>query len=57
MNVENYFANYHDIFLDELLGMPPQREMYHAIKLVLGVAPIAKAPYRYSFKENIGLET
>ena len=34
--------------------MPPQRD--HAIELVFGVAPIAKAPYRNYFKENIELE-
>ena len=34
--------NYQDKFLNEILGMPPQREV-DAIELILGVAPIAKA--------------
>ena len=31
--------------------------MDHAIELVYGVAPITKAPYRLSFKENVELKT
>ena len=49
--------NYHDIFVDELLGMPPQKEVDHAIELIHGVAPIATALYRHSFKENVELKT
>ena len=37
--------------------MPPQRKVDHAIELVPGTTPIAKAPYRHSFKENVELET
>ena len=37
--------------------MPPQREVDHPIELVCGVAPLANAPYKHSFKENVELET
>ena len=41
INVEDFLANYQDIFPDEVLWMPPQRKVDHAIKLVPTVAPIA----------------
>ena len=37
--------------------MSHQREVDHAIELVLNVAAIAKAIYRHFYKENIELET
>ena len=43
-------------FTNELQGMPPQREVDHAIELVRGVTPIARAPYRHFFEENVELE-
>ena len=54
---EGFTANYRKKNLYELRGTPPQREVDHAIDLVLGVATIAKAPYRQSFKENVKLDT
>ena len=39
--VEDFLANYQDIFPDELPGMPAQRKVDHAIKLIPRVAPIA----------------
>jgi hypothetical protein len=35
-----------DVFLEELLGMPPEREVEFVIDLLLGTAPISKRPYR-----------
>jgi hypothetical protein len=35
-----------DVFPEELLGMPPDREIEFVIELVLGTAPIFKRPYR-----------
>lgn len=55
--IENFLANYHDIFSYELLKIAPQREVDYTIELVHGVAPIAKAPYIHSFKENINFQT
>jgi hypothetical protein len=35
-----------DVFLEELPGMPPDREIEFVIELVPGIAPIFKRPYR-----------
>jgi hypothetical protein len=35
-----------DVFPEELLGMPPEREVEFYIDLIPGTAPIAKRPYR-----------
>jgi hypothetical protein len=37
---------YPDVFLDELPGMPPDRDIEFAIELQPGTAPISKRPYR-----------
>ena len=34
-----------DVFLEEILGLPPKRELDFIIELVPGAAPISKAPY------------
>jgi hypothetical protein len=41
---------------DELLKMPPQREVDHAIKFVHDSTSIAKTSYRHYFKESIELK-
>jgi hypothetical protein len=35
-----------DVFPEELLGMPLEREVEFYIDLIPGIAPIAKRPYR-----------
>ena len=35
-----------DVFPDELLGLPPDRDMEFKIELVPGTAPISRRPYR-----------
>ena len=35
-----------DVFLDEIPGLPPNREIEFNIELVQGTTPISKAPYR-----------
>ena len=37
---------YMDVFLEELPGLPPYREVEFTIYLLLGTVPISKAPYR-----------
>ena len=37
---------YPDVFPDELLGMPPDRDIEFSIDLVPGTSSIAKRPYR-----------
>jgi hypothetical protein len=34
-----------DVFLDDLPGMPPERDIEFKIELQLGTAPVAKSPY------------
>jgi hypothetical protein len=40
-----------DVFLEELLGMPPDREVEFVIDLLPGTAPISKWPYRMFVEE------
>jgi hypothetical protein len=40
-----------DVFLDDLLGMPPDRDIEFLIKLLSGTAPIAKRPYKMGVDE------
>jgi hypothetical protein len=40
-----------DVFLEELLGMPPDREVELVIDLLPETAPISKRPYRMSVEE------
>ncbi|KAA3470318.1 Gag protease polyprotein [Gossypium australe] len=35
-----------DVFLDELLGLPPNREIEFTMELVRGTTPISISPYR-----------
>ena len=38
--------DYVDVYMEELPGIPPERQVEFKIDLVPGAAPIAKAPYR-----------
>ena len=38
--------DYPDVFLEELLDMPPDRDIEFLIELLLGTGPISKRPYR-----------
>jgi hypothetical protein len=40
-----------DVFLDDLPGMPPDRDIEFIIELLLGTAPIGKRPYRMGVNE------
>ena len=35
-----------DVFLEELLGIPPEKEVDLSIEIVHGMTPISRAPYR-----------
>ncbi|GKC40670.1 putative reverse transcriptase domain-containing protein, partial [Tanacetum coccineum] len=37
--------NFTDVFLKDLLGLPPQRQVEFRIDLVLGATPVTKSPY------------
>ncbi len=36
-----------DVFLEELPGLPPDREVEFAIEVMLGTTPISIAPYKW----------
>ncbi|GJU86384.1 hypothetical protein Tco_1293930 [Tanacetum coccineum] len=40
-----------DVFLEDLSGLPPTRQVEFRIDLVPGVAPVARAPYRLASSE------
>jgi hypothetical protein len=44
-------CEYPDVFLEELPGMPPDRDIEFVIDLLPGNGPIAKRPYRMSVDE------
>ena len=46
-----------EVFPDDLIEMPPEREVEFTIDLVPGSAPISKAPYRMAPKELHELKT
>ena len=38
--------DFSDVFLEELPGIPPEREMDLSIEILPGTAPTSRAPYR-----------
>ena len=60
LNDKGYFENldkhpilfeFKDVFPEELLGLPPKREIDFTIDLKLGIEPSAKVPYHISAPE------
>ena len=49
-------CDYSDVFPDELLGMPPDRDVEFVIDLLPGTAPISKRPYRMSSDQLLELK-
>ena len=45
-----------DVFPNEILGLPPKRDIDFTIELVPGEEPVSKAPYRMSTPEMIELD-
>ncbi|GJZ47177.1 putative reverse transcriptase domain-containing protein, partial [Tanacetum coccineum] len=43
--------NFPDVFLDDLSGLPPNREIKFRIDLIPGAIPVAKSPYRLAPSE------
>jgi len=43
--------NFPEVFLNDILGLPPNREIEFFIDLMPGVGPISMAPYRMSPSE------
>nr|GFC69258.1 putative reverse transcriptase domain-containing protein [Tanacetum cinerariifolium] len=46
-----FVSEFPDVFLDELPGIPPVREVEFNIELIPGAEPISKAPYRMALVE------
>ena len=49
-------CEYPYVFLEELPGMPPDRDIEFSIELLLGTAPISKRAYRMDDKDLIELK-
>ncbi|KAF5472247.1 hypothetical protein F2P56_008983 [Juglans regia] len=49
-------SDYQEIFLEDLSGLPPEREVEFAIELVPSTAPILKAPYRMAPSKLVELK-
>ncbi|KAG8482764.1 hypothetical protein CXB51_024175 [Gossypium anomalum] len=47
---------FQDVFSEELLGLPPNREVEFGIDLLPGTAPVSIAPYRMAPKELVELK-
>ena len=45
------------VFPEEILGMPPLREIEFCINLITGSTPISKAPYQMALAELKDLKT
>jgi len=41
-----------DVFLDEIHGLPPKREIEFAIDLIPGAGPVSISPYRMAPVEH-----
>ena len=56
--LEDYqvLQEFKDVFPDEIPGLPPKRDIEYNIELVLGAAPVSKAPYRMSTPELLELK-
>jgi hypothetical protein len=39
-------CEFSDVFLDDLLGLPPDRDVEFKIELILGTTSISRRPYR-----------
>ena len=45
-----------DVFPDDILGLPPKRDIDFTIELLPGAAPMSKTPYRMSTTEMLELK-
>ena len=47
---------FRDVFPDEILGLPPKRDIDFTIELVPAIAPVSKTPYTMSTPEMLELK-
>ncbi|XP_058217364.1 uncharacterized protein LOC131328436 [Rhododendron vialii] len=57
LGLPHIVCEYADVFLEELPGLPPQREIDFSIELQPGTAPISMAPYQMAPAELKELKT
>ena len=53
MEDNQVLQEFKDVFLDEILGLPPKRDIDFIIELMLGAAPVSKTPYKMSTPEML----
>ena len=46
LDLPRVVCEYEDVFLDELLGLPPHRDVYFCIELHPSTSPISMTPHR-----------
>ena len=51
-----YYRNSGIFFSEEILGLPPKRDIDFTIDLVLGASPVSKTPYRMNTPELLELK-
>ena len=44
------------MFVEEVLGLPPRRDIDFSIELALGVVPVSRTPYRMSTPKLVELK-
>lgn len=49
--VEHLLEEFFDVFLEDLLGMPPPRHLDHAIEMERGAQSYSRTPYRFDVDE------
>ena len=56
--LEDYrvLQEFRDLFPDEIPRLPPMQDIDFTIELMLGAAPVSKAPYRMSTPEMLELK-
>jgi hypothetical protein len=47
---------YKDVFPEEVLGLPPRRDIDFSIELVPGAVPVSRTPYRMSTPKLVELK-
>ena len=47
---------YKYVFLEEVLGLPPRRDIDFSIELVPGAVPVSRTPYRMSIPELVEIK-
>ena len=59
VNLENIpmIREFSDVFLEELIGVPPEKDVDLSIEVVQGTTPISRAPYRMAPTELKELKT